>query len=60
MIRRFVYLVALCTASFAADDPNQPSLTIYNQNFAVVRQELPLDLKSGVNSVRECTWSLTP
>jgi hypothetical protein len=26
-----------------------PSLTIYNQGFAVVRQKLPLDLKSGVN-----------
>jgi len=30
----------------------QPSLTIYNQNFAVVRQPLPLDLQGGVNEVR--------
>ena len=30
----------------------QPALTIYNQNFAVVRDTLPLDLKSGANSVR--------
>src|SRR5579871_6147249 len=30
----------------------QPSLTIYNQNFAVVRDTVPLDLQSGVNSVR--------
>src|SRR5476651_707267 len=30
----------------------QPSLTIYNQNFAVVRDSVPLDLKSGVNSIR--------
>ena len=30
----------------------QPSLTIYNQNFAVVRDSVPLDLQSGVNSVR--------
>ena len=29
-----------------------PSLTIYNQGFAVVRQKLPLDLKSGVNHVQ--------
>ena len=29
---------------------SQPSLTIYNQDFAVVRQEIPLDLKSGVQS----------
>jgi hypothetical protein len=30
----------------------QPSLTIYNQNFAVVRDTVPLDLKAGANSVR--------
>jgi hypothetical protein len=30
----------------------QPSLTIYNQNFAVVRDTVPLDLQSGVNNVR--------
>jgi hypothetical protein len=30
----------------------QPSLTIYNQNFAVVREIVPLDLKAGVNDVR--------
>ena len=29
----------------------QPSLTIYNQNFAVVRDSVPLDLQSGVNTV---------
>src|SRR5664280_1525252 len=32
----------------------EPALTIYNQNFAVVRDSVPLDLKSrsGVNEVR--------
>ncbi|MGA9779512.1 MAG: hypothetical protein WBS33_14675 [Verrucomicrobiia bacterium] len=30
----------------------QPALTIYNENFAVVRDAVPLDLKSGVNDVR--------
>ena len=30
----------------------QPALTIYNQNFAVVRDSVPLDLKSGINEVR--------
>ncbi len=29
----------------------QPALTIYNQNFAVVRDSVPLDLQSGVNKV---------
>jgi hypothetical protein len=28
-----------------------PALTIYNQNFAVVRDTVPLDLKEGVNDV---------
>jgi hypothetical protein len=30
---------------------NEPSLTIYNGNFAVVRERLPLDLKAGVNAI---------
>src|ERR1035441_10993731 len=30
----------------------QPALTIYNQAFAVVRDTVPLDLQSGVNTVR--------
>jgi hypothetical protein len=30
----------------------QPALTIYNQNFAVVRDTVPLDLQAGVNTVR--------
>lgn len=62
MIVRFMCLVALCTTLRAADDTSQPSLTIYNQDFAVVRQELPLELKSGVNSVRvtDITMHLEP
>ena len=30
----------------------EPALTIYNQNFAVVRDSVPLDLKTGANAVR--------
>jgi hypothetical protein len=30
----------------------QPSLTIYNQNFAVVRDAVPLDLHEGLNDLR--------
>jgi len=39
-----------------------PSLTIYNQNFAVVRDTVRLDLKQGVNhvSVTEMTAQLEP
>jgi len=29
----------------------EPALTIYNQNFAVVRERVPLDLKAGLNTV---------
>lgn len=29
----------------------QPALTIYNQNFAVVRERVPLDLTAGANTV---------
>jgi hypothetical protein len=29
-----------------------PALTIYNQNFAVVRESIPLQLESGLNEVR--------
>src|SRR6478609_1913734 len=30
----------------------EPALTIYNQNFAVIRDNVALDLKSGVNELR--------
>ncbi len=39
--------VCLAGLACAAD----PALTIYNQNFAVVRETIPLDLKSGNNTV---------
>ena len=48
----FVCFLAFC-ASVCAQQASQPSLTIYNQDFAVVRQEIPLDLKSGVNQFTE-------
>ena len=40
--------LALTAATAAA----APSLTIYNQDFAVVRDTVPLDLKPGVNALR--------
>jgi len=43
-------LTLAASAAFAAD-ASQPALTIYNQNFAVVRQTVPLELKLGVNDV---------
>src|ERR1041385_1340392 len=42
-------LIGLCAGEvFAA----QPALTIYNQNFGVVRETVPLDLKAGANDVQ--------
>ena len=52
MRARLLCLLAF-SSSLLAQHSSQPSLTIYNQDFAVVRQEVPLDLKSGVNPVNE-------
>src|SRR5437773_3728886 len=50
--------LALAPLLFAS----QPALTIYNQNFAVVRDTVPVELKQGVNNVRftETTAHLEP
>ena len=39
-----------------------PALTIYNQNFAVVHKELPLNLKAGPNKIQvtDITMHLEP
>ena len=61
MPARFVSLLLFCGTVFA-QQVSQPSLTIYNQNFAVVRQEIALDLKSGSNqvNVNDITMHLEP
>jgi hypothetical protein len=46
---RTVAAVILCLAAGAA--PGQSGLTIYNQNFAVVREPLALKLQQGTNEV---------
>ncbi len=43
-----VLSLMLLSACYGAD----PSLTIYNQHFAVVRETIPLDLKQGVNTIQ--------
>jgi hypothetical protein len=45
-----IITVLLLAGSLVAEA--NPALTIYNQNFAVVRDSVPLDLKAGVNTVR--------
>src|SRR5579883_84748 len=70
LMRKFscTILLLACTAfSVAAEKEatsnlDQPALTIYNQNFAVVRQIIPVDLKTGVNHVNytDITRQLEP
>jgi len=46
-------LLSTAVCAFAAVTAGaQPALTVYNQNFAVVRERVPLDLKPGVNLVK--------
>src|SRR5437660_1903026 len=54
--------MVVCLALTPILYPGQPALTIYNQNFAVVRDTVALDLKQGVNNVRftETTAHLEP
>jgi hypothetical protein len=61
-MRYMTCLLFACAVCFAADEKPSPSLTIYNQDFAVVRQEVPLDLKAGITSVRvtDITMHLEP
>ena len=57
-MRRYLAIVTLFATVWASTGPAQEksaadeaAITIYNQQFAVVRHILPLDLKSGVNHV---------
>ena len=50
-IRLSVLALAVGIVLHGAADA-EPALTIYNQDFAVVRETIPLDLQRGVNSVR--------
>lgn len=61
MRTRFVCFLVLCSSLYA-QQASQPSLTIYNQDFGVVRQDIPLDLKSGENqiNVNDITMHLEP
>lgn len=50
MAKRLAFLLFLgCVASTSGAD--SPALTIYNRDFAVVRERIPLDLKAGTNAV---------
>ncbi len=52
MKKLLLIMLLLCCAALGqekANDSNQPALTIYNQNFFVAREYVPLDLTAGVN-----------
>jgi hypothetical protein len=51
-MKKIISIVSLAGLMAQAVFGAEPALTIYNQDFAVVRDTVPLDLKSGVNSVR--------
>jgi hypothetical protein len=52
-MKRFLAVALfLCAFAWADQKQSQPALTIYNQNFVVVREHLPLDLRPGVNQVQ--------
>jgi hypothetical protein len=51
-MKTMLVLISILSISVAAASAAQPALTIYNQNFAVVRDTVPLDLKQGTSDVR--------
>jgi hypothetical protein len=54
-VNTLLLTLALCFAATAQEKSitpeSRPALTIYNQNFFVAREHLPLDLKSGANHI---------
>ena len=51
-VRHLPTLASLAILAVAPSVSAEPALTIYNQNFAVVRDSVPLDLKAGLNEAR--------
>lgn len=46
------YVLPVIVAFVHTAQANQPAVTVYNQNFAVVREHIDLDLQQGVNEIR--------
>src|SRR5438477_8211264 len=44
-------LLFLCATCVVFGQDHQPALTIYNGNFVVVREHVPLELKTGANQI---------
>ncbi len=80
-MKRWLPLLLAVTTPIAAQTPQQtstdgPALTIYNQDFVVIRDHIPLELRAGANNIqfsgvtaqlepssvmlRDCTGKRTP
>src|SRR5580658_7519013 len=61
-IRTLIFLGATGLILAAVTGSANPALTIYNENFAVVRDAIHLDIKPGVNDINytEATMHLEP
>jgi hypothetical protein len=51
MLKHFAVLCTVLSAASIGQESKSPSLTIYNQNFALVREFVPLQLNAGLNQV---------
>ena len=51
-MKKSISLLPIAMALSCLAAAAQPALTIYNQNFAVVRDTVPLNLQAGINDVR--------
>jgi hypothetical protein len=47
-----IHLLLLSATLFISNTAAQPALTIYNQDFALVRDQIQIDLKQGITEVR--------
>jgi hypothetical protein len=50
-LRTALFVALACASLPAQEHADQAAITIFNANFAVVRQSIPLDLKAGTNHV---------
>ncbi|MBN1805359.1 MAG: DUF4139 domain-containing protein [Sedimentisphaerales bacterium] len=60
--KKYSQIAAVCMFVFASVALAEPSLTVYNENFAVVRDQVDLKLTKGINqlSVTDITAHLEP
>ena len=52
LLRKLIHAAPLCACFTLVAVAADPALTIYNQDFAVVRETLPMDLNAGSNTIR--------